>query len=50
MVNSLSGITTNEDLLRGLLDKQDSMISFLISFLLLCFYWSIHVRRLGLVQ
>ncbi|KQO93807.1 TMEM175 family protein [Leifsonia sp. Leaf264] len=44
-VNDLSRATTDAELWQGLVDMWPAILSFAISFFLLCLLWSIHVRQ-----
>jgi uncharacterized membrane protein len=41
---------TNDELWNDLLGLQQNLLSFVISFLLLCFLWSVHVRQFEYVE
>jgi uncharacterized membrane protein len=44
-VDGFSKVETNDQLWHDLLGLQQNLISFVVSFLLLCFLWSIHVKQ-----
>jgi len=43
-VSELGAISTDSDLLTGLIDQSSTIIAFVVSFLLLCLLWWIHTR------
>jgi uncharacterized membrane protein len=49
-VDGFAKATTNDQLWNELLGLQQNLLSFVISFLLLCFLWSIHVRQFEYVE
>lgn len=44
-IDGFSRAKTNDQLWHDLLGLQQNLLSFVVSFLLLCFLWSIHVRQ-----
>ena len=44
-IDGFDRATTNDQLWHQLLGLQQNLLSFVISFLLLCFLWSVHVRQ-----
>jgi uncharacterized membrane protein len=49
-VDGFSGVKSNDQLWHDLLGLQQNLLSFVISFLLLCFLWSVHVRQFEYVE